>query len=145
MNINIQVASHQDFLEINDLYQTFRYDPWVLSKQVFTEAVDMKLCLKATDHNTIIGFSYAAKFAPDIYELQNLFVAKEFRKHGIGSKLLLQLEENAKEISCKGVILETSELYKTIESKGLVKNFYKKLGYELIAQTDNTQIMFKNI
>lgn len=64
----------------------------------------------------------------DATELKRVFVRAEFQGKGIGTKLVLELIEWAKELGYKKLILETGELLQ--ESCHL----YQKVGFE---KTDN--------
>ena len=55
--------------------------------------------------------------------LYDLFVKKEFRKYGIGIKLMKKSEEYAKSIGAKGIELSTSKDNLTAQS------LYEKIGY----------------
>ena len=62
----------------------------------------------------------------DATELKRVFVREEFQGKGIGTKLVLELIEWAKELGYKRVILETGELLQ--ESC----HVYRKVGFEKI-------------
>ena len=55
--------------------------------------------------------------------LYDLFVKKEFRKYGIGNKLMKKSEEYAKSIGAKGIELSTAKDNLTAQS------LYEKIGY----------------
>ena len=55
--------------------------------------------------------------------LYDLFVKKEFRKYGIGIKLMKKSEEYAKSIGAKGIELSTAKDNLTAQS------LYEKIGY----------------
>ena len=55
--------------------------------------------------------------------LYDLFVKKEFRKYGIGIKLMKESEEYAKSIGAKGIELSTAKDNLTAQS------WYEKIGY----------------
>ena len=55
--------------------------------------------------------------------LYDLFVKKEFRKYGIGIKLMKKSEEYAKSIGVKGIELSTAKDNLTAQS------LYEKIGY----------------
>lgn len=81
----------------------------------------------ATDNGVYVGSSSGLVMKEPggygkYFYLTDLLVEKEFRKKGIGSKLLQLLEE---EIKSKGV-----EYIWTWTSEYEGKDFYKKMGYE---------------
>ena len=62
----------------------------------------------------------------DTAEIKRVFVREEFRKQGIGSLLMSELIETAKQLGYKAVILETGSVFEeTIR-------FYAGLGFEPI-------------
>jgi ribosomal protein S18 acetylase RimI-like enzyme len=56
--------------------------------------------------------------------LNDLFVAKEFRRHGVGRTLMNQAKELAKETKAAGILLETTK--DNVKAQSL----YESLGYE---------------
>lgn len=78
----------------------------------------------ATDDCNVIGTaSISNDFVKDksIYCLLTVFVMPEYHKKGVGKILLEKLEENARELNAKKIIVEPSITG---------QNFYRKLGYE---------------
>ncbi|MBL4706624.1 MAG: GNAT family N-acetyltransferase [Flavobacteriales bacterium] len=60
----------------------------------------------------------------DWLHVEYLWVSEKYRKSGVGSKILLAAEEEAKERSCIGSTLDTF----SFQALG----FYKKLGYSIV-------------
>jgi len=93
----------------------------------------------------IIGFAYGTQMAPDILELGNMLVAKDFRKRGIGSALLIAFEEVAREnYDC--IVLSNSDLWPVRRPPKIsAVPFYEKAGYETILTTSESTILAKRI
>lgn len=84
----------------------------------------------------IVGFYIASKVL-DLVEIFTIAVDEDFRKRGIGRKLLSHLIENSKASGAREIWLEVSvknfkaiELYEKFgfEKNGIRKNYYQKLG-----------------
>ncbi|MDU2585109.1 MAG: ribosomal protein S18-alanine N-acetyltransferase [Anaerococcus prevotii] len=84
----------------------------------------------------IVGFYIASKVL-DLVEIFTIAVDEDFRKRGIGRKLLSHLIENSKASGAREIWLEVSvknfkaiELYEKFgfEKDGIRKNYYQKLG-----------------
>jgi ribosomal protein S18 acetylase RimI-like enzyme len=60
----------------------------------------------------------------------DLAVKKDFRRQGIGRKLMKDLELHAKKNKFKKILFKTNK-------KSLAVSFYKKLGYEITPETIN--------
>jgi len=63
-------------------------------------------------------------------EIKRMFVKPEYRRHGLGAKVLSQLERWAKELGFGNAILETGDFL-----PGTVA-LYRKCGYEIIPNYD---------
>src|SRR5690606_17230776 len=70
-----------------------------------------------------VGCGCLKKFDEATIELKRMFVSDEYRGKGIASKILNELEQWAKELGYKQIILETGTLLTE------ANNFYKKHGY----------------
>ncbi len=108
-----------------------------------TEIRNVVLCY---DAGTIAAGCGAFKFFEDgIVEIKRMYVRESFRKKGIASLILKELESWAKELLFSHCILETGK--KQPEAIAL----YKKSGYQVIpnygqyAQIQNSVCMKKDI
>lgn len=72
------------------------------------------------------GCGALKEFTSEIVEIKRMYVCEAFRRKGIASRILSELETWAKELKYKKCILETGK--KQPEAIGL----YKKAGYILI-------------
>jgi GNAT superfamily N-acetyltransferase len=99
----------------------------------------------ALNQNDVIGFIYCNIFAPDILEIDNVFVHEDYRCSGIGTAMLKKLE-NESENKYKSLILANSTLYEhAVIGKRPASNFYINNGYKMIINTGNTQVFTKRI
>ena len=137
-NFKIQNASEQDSSKISELYKIV----WDEQKGKFPDELldarqpdekEMKRWIKrenysiAEKNNKIIGVvGYFMEYGN--CKLVHMAVLKEFRGHGIGYKLLTEVEEYAKQNHAYKIWLDTSTRLK--ES---IK-FYTKNGYKIVGE-----------
>lgn len=98
----------------------------------------------AFDDDVLIGFTYCGYMAPDVLELANILVAKEYRNHSIGMDLLKYTEQLAS-IKAQAILLTNSALYGTQNGKRNAENFYLNNGYTQIRMTDSTNFYWKSL
>jgi GNAT superfamily N-acetyltransferase len=78
------------------------------------------------DDGRAVGCGGVARFDETRSELKRMFVVPEARGRGLGRRLLVELEEEARQLGYVGVVLETGDLQP--EALGL----YRSSGYEPI-------------
>lgn len=143
MSIDIRHASELDTKAIATLYwQEMLNEDRIIA---IGHRISQFPAFVAEVDNQIIGFAYTEQIAPDVLELDNLYVHEIFRNRGIGSLLLNALEAKAKE-RYVAIELFNSDLYDTpIKNKRAATSFYQKRGYELILDTGNTRQFLKRL
>ncbi|HEY4963788.1 MAG TPA: GNAT family N-acetyltransferase [Candidatus Saccharimonadales bacterium] len=143
MGIDIRTASALDTKAIAILYwQDMLTEDRVVS---IGQHISQFPAFVAEIGNQIIGFAYTEQIAPDVLELENLYVHETHRNRGIGSLLL-----NAVEVAAEGryvaIELFNSDLYDNpVKGKRPATSFYLKRGYELILDTGNTRQFLKRL
>ena|SRR3989338_7124458 len=105
----------------------FWIDAFVKEKQIFYVAEDI-------ESKNIVGFILAEKTTGDVAIFHELFVEKNFRKHGIGKILMKTAEKDAKSRGVRAIILYGNQkvskfLKKGKYEKGLLLNEYVKFIY----------------
>ncbi len=85
-----------------------------------------KFCLFLKDPNgEILGGATGSIFTlHDLLYLDYVFIEKALRGHGLGTKLLLEVEAEAQKKGCTAILLDTF----SFQAEG----FYLKLGYQRI-------------
>jgi RimJ/RimL family protein N-acetyltransferase len=81
------------------------------------------------DANCIMGGINATSYLWNIVYIGILWIDKPFRNHGYGSKLLNNVEAEAKRLSCPLIHLDTFDFQ--------AKDFYLKHGYEVFGVLDD--------
>jgi len=85
------------------------------------------LMLGAFIEDRLVGIG-AIKFVANYAEVKRMFIKNEFRRRGLGSKILNKLEEYAKANNIENIYLETGRLHAEAIS------LYKKMGYHRVDQ-----------
>ena len=114
----IRSITDKDFFEVNNLLQIFNVE--------YKESKDFTNILVYEENGKIIGvLVYSLIY--DRIEIEYIVVNDEYKKLGIGSKLLKYIEKSG----IKNITLEVRE------SNVVAINFYKKNGYEIVATRKN--------
>ena len=101
---------------------------------------DNSIYIVAKNENQIVGFGGIWKAIDDVH-ITNIVVKKNYRKLGIGTKILERLIEISKELDFKSITLEVNEnninaikLYKKFGFKnlGIRKKYYNNVNNAII-------------
>lgn len=123
------------------LYRSFRGPDWGSirlehSLAQFPSAV-------VYDEDKLVGFAYTFSFAPDFYELANIYIHEDYQGQNLGARLMDSIEGRAKAKGIKGFILTNSFLNEAEKPKKSPENFYIRQGYEVVADTGHTKVFVK--
>ncbi len=92
----------------------------------------------------LVGFLYCLRFAPDILEIANIYISKEYRNRGVGNQLLEELMRDMPQ-DFRALIAVNSSLNKSVERKKRPTNFYLRSGFIVIFENSNTAVYLKEI
>lgn len=92
----------------------------------------------------VMGFACSTRFAPDVLELTNLLISPDLRNHGWGALVLTHFEGVARECYL-GVIAVNSSGYDGPADKRSATAFYERSGYSVIARTNWTNVLYKDL
>lgn len=131
--MKIRLAEQEDYQELMNLYNLFvgedRYSQH--DNDSFNRVLesDNEFIFVAEEQNKLIGFATSSirnvvRYPKPIAELDELFVHPEYRKHGMGRKLMEIIEEKAKEQNCYLMYIESHYDHKAAH------HFYESLGYK---------------
>lgn len=135
MDITIRKVTAKDFPSVIEMINEFAKFQQTPEKVFITEAQmeanqDLFNCLVAErDDNKVVGFvsfffAFYSWSGKAIY-LDDLYVREEYRKKGVGKKLLMMIIDIAKQTDCKKVRWQVSNWNtNAIE-------FYKSIGAEI--------------
>lgn len=96
----------------------------------FNTIDNIKTVIVAYIDNNPAGCGCFKLFDKKVVELKRMFVDHQFRGKGIGAKILLELENWARELDYSSIILETG----TVQIDAVT--LYKKSGYTVIPNFD---------
>jgi putative acetyltransferase len=92
----------------------------------FNKIENIKYAVVAYDDVLPVGCGAIKDFEPGTMEVKRMYVLPEYRNKGVGARMLFELEQWAKELSCSKCILETGK--KQPEAIAL----YTKRGYSVV-------------
>ena len=79
------------------------------------------------DIGTIIGIGRLHKHSIDTYQIRYFAVHKDYRKIGVGTYLMKDLED---------IVINKESKYIILNARENVLNFYKKLDYKILKKTN---------
>lgn len=130
--MEIREATKSDYQELMKLYNDFvgqkRYSKLDNDSFYIVLVNDNNYIYVAEEGNDLVGFATFSvrdviRYPKPIAELDELFVSPEYRKKGVGKKLMQQIEEKAKKLNCYRLFIESHYDHKAAHF------FYKALGY----------------
>ena len=92
----------------------------------------------------LVGFAYCYSFAPDIYELANIFVHRDFRDAGLGRTLLERICERAAPTH-NAIVAVNSLKAETTEPKRRPDGLYARGGFDVVLQTPHATVYAKSL
>ena len=118
----------------------YRYENLNLDDELFERRhfFDAEAYLDYVDASPVGTLSFEIRPSKLVF-LDEISVAKEFRRQGIGSKMLEFMENVVKEKDCTMV----GGIYSALSSHN--KRFYKKNGYKIYNKSPDAQFISKNI
>ncbi len=133
MIITIRPAVLEDYDNIIPLFNAFVGEERYSKKDndSFKKIIesDINFMYIAVDGEKIIGFitfslRNVVRYPKPIIEVDELFVAITYQKHGIGGRLMQQMEEDARNLGCHAIFIESG--YDHVPAH----KFYEKLEYK---------------
>ncbi len=130
--MKIRKAEKKDYQELMNFYNYFvgqdRYSKLDNDSYNYVLANTSNYAYVAEDEGVLIGFATFSvrdviRYPKLIAELDELFVSFEYRKKGVGKKLMQQVKQQAKNLNCYRMFIESHYNHKAAHS------FYKSLGY----------------
>jgi len=107
-----------DIKGIQNLLSPFIKDGIILKRDDDEIATNIRSYIIATDNDKIIGVGALHIYSVNLAEIRSLAVDENYQKKGIGKKIVLALEEEAKKLGIKQLLTLTYQ-----------KEFFEKLGF----------------
>ena len=92
-------------------------------REMFFDSGPRRIAIVAEDREQIQGF-LVARVVADAWEIENVVVAVQLRRQGLGSALLWECLKRAEEGGARAVLLEVRE------SNEKAKRLYEKAGFQ---------------
>ena len=121
--IKIQKVKEEDIKQ-------FTKEQWALVNKEFGMEPWETFFFAAYKDWRLVGFT-KIELRGDVAELRQILVHKDFRKQGIGEKLLKHFESLARKNNCRKVVLRVPDAYKE------AIKFYKNREYKIEATLKN--------
>ena len=135
MEIKIRLADNSDYLWLNE------HDRHI-SEKILKNKIENKEIFLVEKHGKIIGWLRYNLFWDNVPFMNMIYFLEEYRKMGIGTKLVRYWEKEMKQKGYKNVLTST-------QSNEEAQHFYRKIGYKEIGGfkyfNDPYEIIFQNV
>ena len=121
-NLSIERMTSSDLEQVVEIENQSFSDPWTKDNFVSESNNQVTLFLVAKSNQRVIGYACVWIIIDEVH-IGNLAVASEYRKKGIGEKLLKEVFKQAEEKNAKFATLEVRA------SNSAAINLYKKYGF----------------
>lgn len=128
--IEILPARPEDLSAIAEIEALSNLNQWGTENYKSELGKDENLFFVAREGHKIVGFVFSRLITPAV-EIFNIAVLPEFRKQGIGRKLLDAILERAVKAGCRECWLEVRE------SNLEARRFYEKLNFQNVGRRKN--------
>jgi len=120
----IRNAKLKDAVWIEKMINTYAEKGLMLFRKRENIIENIRNYIVAEISNEVIGCCSLSFFTEELAEIRSLAVKEDFKKKGIGSKLVLKAEDILREEGIKNVFVLTYQV-----------DFFKKLGYKIVEKT----------
>ena len=121
-------------------YSIDYWNEWLENQDYDSLQVEPNILISAEEDNKLVGTCGLRKIDNDTCQFNTLYVRKEYRNKGIGTKLFGMIEECAIKNKYKKIILTTDpnfkEAHKLFERKGYIFDSYNSTTEEFLYHKD---------
>jgi len=123
----IRKMEQQDITQLTALEALCFSDPWSISAFEYELKNPLSLWMVAVESNRVLGYVGSQTVMPES-DIMNIAVLPEFRKQGIGEKLILTLIDELSQAGVTSISLEVRV------SNAPAISLYEKLGFSQIGR-----------
>ena len=125
--MEIRLMDKADIPQLAELEKLCFSDPWSVSAFTYELTNPLSLWLIAAEQEKVLGY-VGSQTVMDETDMMNVAVAPEYRRQGIGEKLVLELISRLKERGSKSLTLEVRV------SNDSAIALYEKLGFHQVGR-----------
>jgi len=140
--VQVRPLVEDDVPRIVGLYA--RYTPKIIDLERLQRSIGVLPGFVAEQDGRIAGFAYCYGFAPDILELANIHVAREWRDKRVGKELVDAIVQAAPDRT-SAILAVNSLLNESTEEKRRPDGFYVANGFAIIFQNAVTSIYLREL
>lgn len=95
----------------------------------------------------LIGFIYSRRFAPDILELRNSLIASSARRAGVGTRMVVAMEDATRQAGYRATIGVNCRLHPGATDAGAAaaRAFWLAMGWSIVFATDGSAVVAKHL
>ncbi len=94
----------------------------------------------ATRNDTVLGYLYRRRIAPEVLGDGELVVDRTFRGQGLGSAIVRYFDATLPEQWMFSIVIN-SDFYGSLEEKVSTGAFWQRHGYELLGDSSHTRVL----
>lgn len=122
MDIVVEKMTEDDLDRVSEIEKAIFTDPWPKRAFKYDLASDYSLPLVAKIANAVVGYA-SVYYVMDEMQIGNLAVDPDYWHRGIGAKIMLHIEEEAKRLKIAHIYLEVRQ------SNENAQKLYLKFGF----------------
>lgn len=100
-------------------------------------------CAVATFHGQIVGYAVTSLREPKVLDISSVYVDDPYRKKGVGTRLLIEIERLAADQGVEALIATGSAEY--FPGKYVPEGLFKRLEFEVHTLSGNCQLYIKRL
>jgi len=124
-SVKIREMESFDLMQVLRIEQDSFTTPWSMTSFIFELTNPLSILLVATLKNIVVGY-VCASFVKEKGEIMDLAVMRNYRRKGIGRRLLMEAIHRLRKKGCKEIFLELRA------SNVAARKLYESMGFKMI-------------